>query len=218
MSERSYGDPCGIARALDLVGERWALLVVRELLLGPRRFSELRAGLSGASPNVLSQRLVELEAGGVVRKQESSSGAYELTDWGRELHPVLVRLGRWGAQSSLKPAGKLSRTAFLVALESTFDSTAAGTLSARYELRLGEERCGVEVHEGAIHITGGVPTRSDAVIAGSVDTVRAVVFGDRKLADVDLELLGDRELAKAFLRLFKRPRFADKRAGSARKH
>ena len=97
MSERSYGDPCGIARALDLVGERWALLVVRELVLGPKRFTELRDGLAGASPNVLSQRLSELEAGGVVRKLEAGPGAYELTDWGKELHPVLGAAGALGS-------------------------------------------------------------------------------------------------------------------------
>src|SRR5687768_12104874 len=103
---RSYGDPCGIARALDAVGERWALLVVRELLLGPKRFTDLRAAL-GASPNVLSQRLGELEAAGVVERRNATGALYELTAWGRHLHPILLQLGRWGARSSQRPVGEL---------------------------------------------------------------------------------------------------------------
>src|SRR3954453_16256912 len=97
---RTYDDACGIARALDVVGERWALLVVRELVLGPKRFGQLHRGLPGMSPNVLSQRLRELEDAGVVEKHEldppASVVVYGLTDRGRELEPVLHALGRWG--------------------------------------------------------------------------------------------------------------------------
>ena len=95
---RTYDDACAAAHALDLIGERWALLVVRELLLGPKRFTDLRAGLPGVSPNVLAQRLRELERAGVVRRRKlpppAASRVYELTDWGKELEPVIVRLGR----------------------------------------------------------------------------------------------------------------------------
>src|ERR1700759_2281904 len=114
---RSYEDPCGIARALDVVGERWALLIVRELSFGPKRFTDLRAGLRGASPNVLSQRLQELESTGVVQRRKA---LYELTAWGRELHPVLLQLGRWGARSLARPRGELSVDALMLALEATF--------------------------------------------------------------------------------------------------
>ena len=90
---RSYGDACGIPRALDRVGERWALMIVRELLLGPKRFTDLRTGLPDASPNVLSQRLRELEQEGIVRRRKlpppAGSKVYELTEWGTELEPVL---------------------------------------------------------------------------------------------------------------------------------
>src|SRR5690349_19707583 len=103
---RSYGDPCGIARALDVVGERWALLIVRELTYGPKRFSDLRTAL-GASPNVLTQRLGELEDFEIVQRRKSGSALYELTDWGRELHPILLSLGRWGARSRHRPSGPL---------------------------------------------------------------------------------------------------------------
>src|SRR4051812_18209103 len=98
MAARTYDDPCGIARALDVVGERWALLVVRELLLGPKRFADLVRGLDGVSQNVLSQRLRDLEGDGVIARRRLgppvSASVYELTPWGRELGPVLGSLGR----------------------------------------------------------------------------------------------------------------------------
>src|SRR3977135_907512 len=98
---RTYGDQRGVARALDVVGERWALLVVRELLLGPKRFTDLRTGLPHLSADVLSQRLRELERAGVVRRRKlpppAGSRVYELTEWGRDLEPVVLDLGRWGS-------------------------------------------------------------------------------------------------------------------------
>src|ERR671914_171759 len=100
---RTYGDMCGIARALDVIGERWALLIARELILGPKRFTDLRAGISHASPNVLAQRLRELEEAGILRHRKlpppASAQVYELTEWGLELEPVLQALGRFGARS-----------------------------------------------------------------------------------------------------------------------
>ncbi|MEJ7715630.1 MAG: helix-turn-helix domain-containing protein [Thermoleophilaceae bacterium] len=107
-AQDTYGDACGIPRALDRVGERWALMIVRELMLGPKRFTDLRTGLPHASPNVLSQRLRELEEAGVVRRRTlpppAGSKVYELTEWGRELEPVLEALGRWGARAPLRAA------------------------------------------------------------------------------------------------------------------
>lgn len=101
MSKRSYSDACGIARALDAVGDRWALMIVRELLLGPKRFGDIRAGLPKLSADVLSQRLRDLEDVGVVRRSQlpppAAVNVYELTPAGKELEPVLVALGRWGA-------------------------------------------------------------------------------------------------------------------------
>jgi DNA-binding HxlR family transcriptional regulator len=101
-ARRKYDQGCGSAHALDLIGDRWALLVVRELLLGPKRFTDLRDGLPGIGPNVLSQRLKELEEVGVLRRHvlppPAASAVYELTEWGRELEDVLVQLGRWGAR------------------------------------------------------------------------------------------------------------------------
>lgn len=201
---RSYGDPCGIARALDAVGERWALLIVRELLFGPKRFTDLRSAL-GASPNVLSQRLGELELAGVVQRRQSGGALYELTDWGKELHPILLGLGHWGARSLHRPIGELSVDALLVALESTFVPGQTGELTATYELRLGEERYGVEVADQRVTITRGAPRQPVAVIATDAGTLRSVVFGDMKLSAAPVELSGDMRLARAFFKLFSRP-------------
>ena len=201
---RSYGDPCGIARALDVIGERWALLIVRELLFGPKRFSDLRVSL-GASPNVLSQRLGELEAGGIVQQRSAGGALYELTDWGRELHPILVRLGSWGARARHRPTGALGVDALMIALESTFVPERAADLRAIYELRLGEERFSVGVADGAVTIARGSPRSPDAAIETDPATLRALVFGDRKLAGAPVAIRGDARLARRFFRLFARP-------------
>src|SRR2546430_1222281 len=122
---RRYDDPCGIARALDAVGDRWALLVARELIFGPKRFLQLRQGLRGVSPNVLSQRLRDLEAADIVRRDmldpPAEVAVYELTASGRALEPVLLELGRWGSQQPMTSAGELSVSALLIALETVFD-------------------------------------------------------------------------------------------------
>lgn len=201
---RSYGDPCGIARALDVVGERWALLIARELLFGPKRFSDLRTGL-GTSPNVLSQRLGELEASGVVKRRSTGGALYELTDWGHELHPILLQLGRWGARSAHQPTGDLGIDALMAALEATFQPDHKPELHASYDLRLGEERFSVGISRRTIAITRGTPGRSDAVIDTDPATLRALVFGDLPLDGAPVELRGDNLLARTFFQLFARP-------------
>src|ERR1700748_198825 len=128
-AKRTYGDSCGIARALDIVGERWALLVVRELVLGPKRFTDLRAGLPRVGPDMLAARLRELEEAGVVRRatlpSPAASKVYALTEWGGELAPVLLALGRWGSRAPMRAgASPLGVDAAIVALETTFDAEA----------------------------------------------------------------------------------------------
>src|ERR687894_2633255 len=154
---RTYGDMCGIARALDVIGERWALLVVRELVLGPKRFTDLRVGLPNASPNVLAQRLRELEGAGVVRRRKlpppAASRVYELTDWGMELEPVIIRLGRWGARSPSRPRdAELGVDSIILSFRTMFDPRVAEGLKASYELRLGEDRFYAEVADGRFEI------------------------------------------------------------------
>src|SRR5579875_3834022 len=122
-TSRSYCDVCPIARALDVIGERWALLVVRELLLGPQRFSDLRRALPGASSNMLADRLRELEGHGVLRRRTlpppAGSSIYELTERGRELEPVLDALGIWGRAEAPPANGALSATSALIFLRSS---------------------------------------------------------------------------------------------------
>ena len=201
---RSYGDPCGIARALDIIGERWALLIVRELSYGSKRFSDLRVGL-GLSPNVLTQRLGELEENGVIQRRTTGGAVYELTDWGRDLHPILVRLGHWGARSAHRPGGELSVDSLLLALEATFLPDKAAELRATYELRLGEERFTVNVADATIGITRGSARSPDAVIETDVATLRSLVFGDLPQSGAPVELRGDARTARTFFRLFARP-------------
>jgi DNA-binding HxlR family transcriptional regulator len=201
---RSYGDACGIARALDVIGERWALLIVRELMYGPKRFSDLRGSL-GLSPNVLTQRLSELEEAGIVERRRAGGALYELSAWGRELHPLLVQLGRWGARSLHNPTSELSPDALMLALEATFVPENAAGLRASYELKLGDERFTVEVRDGSLAIVRGSPRQPDATLTTSTQTLRALAFGDRKLAGADIEIEGDARVGRAFFKLFARP-------------
>src|ERR1700721_100669 len=124
--KRSYSDSCGIARALDAVGERWALLVVRELLLGPKRFTDLRTGLPRIGPDMLAARLRALEDAGLVVQRwlapPAARTVYELTARGRELEPVLHALGRWGSGQALRPdPPPLGPDAVVVAMQTMFE-------------------------------------------------------------------------------------------------
>jgi DNA-binding HxlR family transcriptional regulator len=211
---RTYDDGCAAAHALDLVGERWALLVVRELLLGPKRFTDLRAGLPGASPNVLAQRLRELEKAGVVRRRKlpppAASRVYELTDWGLELEPVIIRLGRWGVRSPSKPRdAELGVDSLILSFRTMFDPRAAEGLGASYELRLGEDRFRAVVADGRFEIARGSADRPDATIETDAGTLTALVYGGRQLAEAlrsgDIKIEGDGSAVERFLSLFPLP-------------
>lgn len=214
LKGRTYGEACAAAHALDLVGERWALLVVRELLLGPKRFADLRAGLPGISPNVLAERLRGLEGAGIVRRRKlpppAASKVYELTGWGAELEPVIVSLGRWGARSTLRsPDAGMSVDALVLSFRTMFDPRAAGGLSASYELRLGEDRFRATVGGGRFEISRGVADRPDAIVETDPGTLAALVYGGRGLSEAlrsgDLEIEGDRTAVERFLGLFPLP-------------
>ena len=214
---RTYDDGCAAAHALDLVGERWALLVVRELLLGPKRFTDLRAGLPGASPNVLAQRLRELEGVGIVRRRKlpppAASRVYELTEWGLELEPVIVRLGRWGARSPSKPRdARMSVDSLVLSFRTMFDAGAAGGLTAVYELRLGEDRFRAVVDEGRFEIVRGAADQPDATIEADPGTLVALVYEGRDLGEAlrsgEIEIEGDESAVERFLTLFPMPELA----------
>lgn len=213
-TKRSYEDGCAGAHALDLVGERWALLVVRELLLGPKRFTDLRAGLPGISPNVLTQRLQELEQASVVvrRKLPPPAGAwvYELSDWGRELEVVIVELGRWGARSPTLPReAALSIDSIILSFRAMFDPAAAKGFKASYELRFGEDRFYAKVADGKIELARGSAERPDAVIETDPNTLAALVYDGGDLAAAlragELKYEGDKPAVKRFLTLFTLP-------------
>src|SRR5919198_4121426 len=144
MSARRFGQYCGLARALELVGERWALLVVRDLLLGPKRYTDLSRGLPRIPTNVLAARLRELEEAGVVQRRllprPAGSVVYELTAYGQELEDIVLRLGRWGARSlgEPRPEDVLTADSLVLALRATFRPEAARGLRASYELRAGD--------------------------------------------------------------------------------
>ena len=203
---RTYGDGCAIAHGLDLVGERWSLLVVRELLLGPKRFTDLRRGLPNASPNVISGRLRELEAAGVVTREKlpppAGSRVYALTEWGRELEAVVIALGRWGARSPAPPSGApIGADSLALALR---DRLTPGRRRAEYELRLGDDRYRLRLAGGAVELERGSAETPDATISADPTALAAVLWGDRSLADAeragDVTVTGDRGAVEALVR------------------
>ena len=211
---RTYGDGCGIAHALDLVGERWALLVVRELLLGPKRFTDLRDGLPNASPNVLAGRLRELERGGIVKRRKlappAGSWIYELTDWGRELKPIVISLGTWAIHSPSFPRGApVGTDSVIIALSTFFAPDVAGDLDARYELRMGENTFHVRVADRAIEVDRGAADEPDATIETDTATFSELIWDGRDLADAlhagDITIDGDNGAVTRFLGLFPKP-------------
>jgi len=213
--KRSYGDACGIARALDVVGERWALMVVRELLLGPKRFTDLRAGLPHVSPDVLAQRLRDLEQAGVVHHRRLpppyASQIYELTVSGRALEPVLMELGRWGGTYAPPPSDDMcmSPDAYALSLRALFDPLRAGAFAARVELRLGEERLRVVIADGHVEADRGELPDADVVIETDPATLIDVLHGHRPLAAAlragTMRFAGDKRKARRFTELFPLP-------------
>ncbi|GAA2646973.1 winged helix-turn-helix transcriptional regulator [Nonomuraea recticatena] len=211
---RKYDDGCAVAHGLDLIGERWALLVVRELLLGPKRFTDLRAGIPGASADMLTQRLRELSESGVVRRRRlappAGSWVYELTAWGAELEPIVTRLGRWSSRSpTLRRDAAIGVDSLVLSLKALFDPEAAQGFDAVVALRLGEDRFLVEIADGRLGIARGQTERADATIAADPDTLSALLYGDLPVADAvragDLVLDDPGGLVERFLRLFPLP-------------
>lgn len=215
VTKRSYEDACATSHALDLIGERWALLVVRELILGPKRFTDLRAGLPGISPNVLTQRLTELEAGGVVRRRKlpppASTWAYELTEWGADLEPVIVQLGRWGVRSpNLFRDVPIGIDSLILSFRTMFSPEAAKGLSLSLELRFGEDHFCAAVADGKLAIARGSATRPAVVVsAADPNAVAAVVYGGQDLKAMvgagAIRLEGDRAVFERFTTLFPLP-------------
>ncbi|MBD2892154.1 hypothetical protein amrb99_10640 [Actinomadura sp. RB99] len=198
-TSRSYRDSCGMARALDVVGERWALLVVRELLLVPQRFSELRHALPNASSNLLADRLRELEQHGVVHRRRlgATSGpqVYELTEWGRRLEPVVLALSEWGIDAPSPPEpSSLSATSVLLFLRvGVRPDPAAPPIVCR--LDLDGSIWTVRVESGEVHVQSGEPARADISLRTDPKTLGGLLADpaslDAALAEGRLAFVGD---------------------------
>ncbi|WP_245559427.1 winged helix-turn-helix transcriptional regulator [Brevundimonas naejangsanensis] len=211
---RRYHDACGAAHGLDLVGERWALLVIRELMMGPRRFSDLRKDLCGLSANVLTQRLEGLEASGVIQRRKlpppASVQVYELTDWGYEIEPVFMVLGRWAARSPQHdPTLPISAVSIMQSFKTMFDPVRALDAKMRLGFVLDEDRMVVTVADGVIDARRGEVEACDVVVRAPAQVVAAAVYGKVPLEALDGEgtmaVEGDRAMFARFVDFFHLP-------------
>ena len=207
---RSYGQGCGTAYALDVVGDRWALLIVRDLVFGPKRFSDLRAGLPGIGPNVLSQRLKELEEAGVIQRRvlppPAGSTVYELTEWGQELEDVVVRLARWGARSPDLPREDETRAEWVVlGLRAIYDPVTRPAPEL-FELRFGDEVFWARVDEaGAFRVGRGAPEDPDTIIEAEPGPLARLLQGGPSRSGGVKVVKGGRAALQRFTALFRFP-------------
>lgn len=206
--KRRYDDACGTAHGLELIGERWALLVLRELMLGPRRFSELRADLPGISANVLTQRLAELKERGLIRRTTlpppANAQVYEATDWGLEAEPLIQSLGRWAARSPRHdPSLPLSGVSLMLSFKTMIDPRRARKIDARIGFGFGRDTYVARLKKGAIKVTRAPIKDCDLLFEGAPTALAAVVYGGQPLDLV--EVTGSRALAERFVTLFPLP-------------
>ncbi len=212
MSKRSYNQYCAIARALDIVGERWTLLVVRELFTGPKRFKDLLEGLPGIGTNLLTTRLKDLERYGVVRRTTlpppAASKVYELTELGRSLESVIAALGRWGLEflgtpdreDDLRPAWAA------VAMRSALKQEAARGLQEIYEFRIDEEAFHLRIKDGEVEALQEPAVNPDLVVRGSTQAFLALVAGQLEPAEAlesgEIRIEGEQETLARCLEIF----------------
>lgn len=213
-AKRVYDDACAVAHALDLFGERWALLVIRELLFGPKRFSDLRASLPGISANVLTQRLEALEASGIVGRRKlpppASAWVYELTAWGQESEELFKTIGRWAARSPLHdPNSPLSVASAVMSMRTMFAPDRAKGLSGTVGFRFGREEFVARLENGSFAITRGDIAGADVTIDGDQSAWAGALYGGVPLKTLEkagaLKVSGDRGLLERYLTLFPLP-------------
>jgi DNA-binding HxlR family transcriptional regulator len=213
VGTRSYGQYCGFARALELVGERWALLIIRDLLVGRKRFSELQRGLPKIPTNVLTTRLKELELAGLIERKavalsEGGGVAYELSGDGRDLEPAVTALGRWGAKrlGDRRDGEIVTEDSMRSALLATFRPDAAYGPSVRYELLLGPIAINAVVTDGKLTVGSGALDRADLCIEAG-PAIRAVMAGEiepQEAVDAGIvRLHGDIGDFERFARMFR---------------
>lgn len=214
-TRRRYDDACGTAHALELVGDRWALLIVRELMFGPRRFGEVKAALKGISANILTQRLEALEAAGIVRRRKlpppASVMAYALTPWGQESEDAIKALGRWAARSpGHDPRLPLSAASLMLSFRTMLSAERAAGIDATIAFAVGEERFVARLADGDIVIRRGEAEKAVLTLAApSAENIAAVVYGGVSLSEAEaaamLSVEGDRALAARFVTWFPLP-------------
>lgn len=161
---------------------------MRELILGPKRFTDLRAGMPHAGPNVLAQRLRELQEAGIVERQKlpppAASQVYALTEWGQDLEPLVLDLGRWASRSPmLRHDAHMSIDSLVLSFRTMFSRDAAAGLSAHYELRFGEDRFRLKIENGTLDVERGAAADPDAIVASGPDTLASFVYGGRPFAE-----------------------------------
>ncbi|GLV28031.1 transcriptional regulator [Sphingobium sp. TomTYG75] len=212
MKKRAYQDGCAVAHALDLIGDRWAMPIMRELMLGPKRFTDLRASLPGISANVLTQRLEELEAASVLIRRRlpppAASQIYELTQWGRESEILFQVLGRWACRSpTMQPGQPMSNVSVVLSMRTMIDRSRIGDLNATIGFRFGEEEFRALLKDGDFTIDRGSAHDADVLFSGDQNALAAVVYGGASFKDVAdaLQVEGDHALAERFVRLFPLP-------------
>ncbi|MBK1784861.1 winged helix-turn-helix transcriptional regulator [Prauserella cavernicola] len=213
MGKRHYGQFCGLAHAADLVGERWALLIIRDLLVAPKRFTDLRRGLPRIPTNVLSARLKQLEAEGVVERRvlprPDGSVVYELTDYGRDLEEIVLALGRWGARTLGEPGPDdiVTPDSLVMAMRSTFHADDAHDVRASFELRLGDIVLGVRVDGGKLDVAEGELTGGADLVITTGPAIKAVMAAELTPAEAiengSVHLEGDPALLTTFATIFR---------------
>ena len=209
MAARDYGQYCGVTQALELIGERWALLIVRDLLVGPRRYGELAAGLPRIPTNILAARLKDLQAAGIIRRgPRSRIIVYELTPYGRELEPIVLGLGAWGFKAMGDPRDEQIMTpdSMTIALRTAFQRDVASLLPAtKYSGRFGSAELLIDVNGPALAVARGTGP-ADLAFASGADVHRIIsgeLAPERAIATGAVQVLtGRAELLARFADTF----------------
>lgn len=207
-SKKRYDDACGTAHGLELVGDRWALLVLRELMLGPRRFSDIRRDLPGISARVLTQRLGELEAAGLVVRGQlpppANAQVYDATDWGREAEPILQSLGRWAARSPAHdPTLPISAVSVLLSFRTMLDSERAKQRNLSIHFDFGDRSYAGRLNDGVLTYRAGAPDDADLHFRGAPEAMVGAAYGGAPVEGV--LVAGDSDAARQFFSLFSLP-------------
>lgn len=219
MPSRSYNQLCGLAYALDIVGERWTILMIRELIAGPRRFTDLIAGLPGISTNLLTERLKDLEQHGVIRRRvlppPAGSTVYELTAVGQALEKSLLELGKWGRQfvpASMEGVHVMHLGSYALTPKTFFRPELAQGVNETYALHIGDEAQQVRIADGKISVQQGEPPRADMALYAEVPVYLGLLLGeldaDEAIAGGLIRVEGDLDALRRYLRICRVPSVA----------